>query len=186
MHKKHNKKFYLGAFALFGGWFLLSADSAPVRYQYSTNPKNLQVSAIVVGTCKLSDKEIVFDQYNPQTGASGVGEFTVECSPGYEYSIGLDKKEEDEKKGYRDLENSKGKGIEYELSKSSNGSDDWGDDEAGKPFVGKGTGREQTIKVYGDIPKGQPADATDGKYRDDVVVEFTVNEGSQSGGTNGE
>jgi len=146
---------------------LLSAYGA----QAATDTVNLNVKVTITATCDIHSvpsTDVDFGSIaSTATDTDAAGALSVNCTPGTDYTIGLDA---GENFGGGERRMIKGTDyVAYELYRDGARSQVWGNDLAGS-LSGTGTGSDQNIPVYGRIAT---ANSPAGDYADVVIATVT-------------
>lgn len=154
-------------FCALGPWAAWVAQAASVTTTFS-------VSTTISGVCVVSTAStgLSFGAYDPTSSTDTLGSttFKVQCSLGLGYSVGLSP-------GISGLEGARtmGSGINrlnYNLYSDSGRTTNWGATTGALAGTGAGLATEQTITVYGKIPKNQNTAPT-GSYSDSITATVT-------------
>lgn len=136
-----------------------------------TDSVNLNVKVTIAATCdiqSIAPSDVDFGEIlSSAVNTDAAGTLRVNCTPGTDYSIGLD-----EGQNFDGTTRRMAKGtdhVEYELYRDAARAQRWGDD-AASSFAGTGSGAAQSISVYGRIGS---ANAPSGDYSDVIVATVT-------------
>lgn len=125
----------------------------------------LTVQATVTGGCSVGSPTLNFGAYpsNSVTAISGSTTFSVNCTSGANYYIGLDNGA-NYSGSTRQMSDGAGNFLAYSLTDS--GGNPW--DDVANYVTGTGTGLSQTITINGSIPAAQNVPL--GNYSDSVLI----------------
>ncbi|WP_439589208.1 Csu type fimbrial protein [Hydrogenophaga sp.] len=137
----------------------------------ASDTANLTVKVTITATCNIhsvSPTDVDFGSIQSTAiDTDAAGALSVNCTPGTDYTIGLDGGE-----NFSGGERRMAKGtdyVAYELYRDAGRSQVWGNDLAGS-LAGTGSGSAQTIPVYGRIAS---ANSPAGDYTDVVIATVT-------------
>ena len=132
---------------------------------------NLQVKVTVTSTCEvsvLSANDLDFGSVASTAAAvTATAQLQVKCSNGTPYSVALDAGA-NASGGQRRMANG-GNFVPYGLYRSAGTTEPW-TDQAGQVHSGTGTGANQQIEVFGELPS---ANVPAGVYVDTVTATLT-------------
>jgi len=167
MHTNHAKFAVVAALVLaFAIAFVPSASATTTTAQF-------QVTATVANTCTISGATLAFGAYSGAL-VTGTSNLTVKCSNFALYSIALDKGQGSGGSFATRYMTNGTSTLGYQLCTASGCGTGtiWGDGSTGSSTVaGTGTGANQTIAVYGQIPASE--NSISGNYSDTITATIT-------------
>lgn len=130
------------------------------------------VSTTISGACVVStgSSGLSFGAYDPTASSDTLGTttFKVECSTGLAYTVGLSAGGSGSDTA-RTMSSGGATALNYHLYSDSGRSTNWGASTGAVTGTGTGLTTEQTITVYGKIPKNQYS-APIGSYADSITA----------------
>jgi spore coat protein U-like protein len=141
----------------------------PVSATTATTP--LAVSASVVASCTINAGALSFGAYTGASAVTAQATLTANCTNAAPYSVALDKGAGSGASITTRKLTASGGTLNYSLYQDAGFATLWGDGTTGTQASGTGTGVNQTITVYGQIPGSQAV--TVGSYVDTVTATIT-------------
>lgn len=133
------------------------------------------VSTTIAGVCVVSTASsgLNFGAYDPTLSSDTLGttSFKVECSSGLGYTIGLSAGGSGSDTA-RTMSSGGASALNYHLYSDSGRTTNWGASAGAATGTGAGLTTEQTITVYGKIPKNQYSPPI-GSYTDSITATVT-------------
>jgi spore coat protein U-like protein len=153
--------------------FTLSALVATLAHA-ATTTTTFGVSTTISGVCVVSTASagLSFGTYDPTSGSDTLGTttFKVECSSGLSYTVGLSAGGSGSDTA-RTMSSGANR-LNYSLYADSGRSTNWGASTGALAGTGAGLATENTITVYGKIPKNQYGPGI-GAYSDSITATIT-------------
>lgn len=152
-------------------FFLFLCGISPVFSAMGSDGTSMLASVDVVGGCTIRATPLLFGLYNPDSSSpsNSTARLNVRCTLYTPYYVTLD-----QGTGYsattrlRRMSGPEQSSIKYILTQNPTHTVNWGNVIGVDAMVGVGTGKQQIIPVYGQIPPKQNVGI--GSYRDVVNI----------------
>lgn len=143
--------------------------------QAGTVSTTFGVSTTIAGVCVVSTASsgLSFGTYDPTSGSDTLAttSFKVQCSSGLAYTVGLSAGGSGSDTA-RTMSSGGATALNYHLYSDSGRTTNWGASAGAFTGTGAGLTTEQTITVYGKLPKNQFS-APIGSYADSITATVT-------------
>lgn len=143
--------------------------------QAGTATTTFAVTTTISGVCVVSTAStgLSFGTYDPTSNSDTLGltTFKVQCSSGLPYTVGLSAGASGSDTA-RTMSNGGATALNYHLYSNSGRTTNWGASTGALAGTGAGLVTENTITVYGKIPKNQ-YDPSVGAYTDSITATVT-------------
>ena len=133
------------------------------------------VTTTISGVCVVSTAStgLSFGTYDPTSNSDTLGltTFKVQCSSGLPYTVGLSAGASGSDTA-RTMSNGGATALNYHLYSNSGRTTNWGASTGALSDTGAGLATENTVTVYGKIPKNQYGPSL-GSYSDSITATIT-------------
>ncbi|MFS2163938.1 spore coat U domain-containing protein [Variovorax sp. Varisp62] len=162
----------------FGGGIamVLAALAVPLQCAHATTATTtFKVTATVLSSCAMATPDtLAFGSFTPGTALTGTTSFTVQCTYGTTYSLGMSAGGSGSVTSRTMTSTTAASGynsLSYGLYKDSSYATNWSNSTTGTDYTG--TGSAVTYTVYGKIPAAQYAVAPATDYTDTITLTLT-------------
>ena len=145
---------------------------ASLRYGGNRVDTAFDVTANEVPSCNVSATNLAFGTYNDQRGSDAESEIDVTCTRSTPWTVGLSQgTSPGATVTTRKMTRAGGGTLSYDLFRNAARTQNWGNTVGIDTESDTGTGRTQSLRVFGRVPAAQSVGG--GAYQDTIIVTLT-------------